>query len=342
VSSALGTSDKAGADLASKIISLVGQEIKTGASASASYKEKRQLSEFTGLASSLEKSLISWASIQTYDVAEAEKAWKALEAVSTTLAASGKDAATKLAGEIISKVDKSIKAGVKAAGSKEKMQLSDLKNLASSIASSFAAKAGSADALALAEAEKVCYVLTSVASKFEASKDAGAKVAGKIVSQVEESLKAAAAKAAIGIKKRQLPGLPDLSSLTSEIPGLSGGESSSLPDISAILAGLPLPLPGLEKRQLPGLPDLSSLTGSSSALPEIPGLSGGLPDISDLLSGLSLPGLEKRQLPDLPLLSGLTSSGIPEIPDLPVVSDLPLLSEISDLIKSSTSGLPIA
>lgn len=172
--------------------------------------------------------------------------------MSYTLGASD-DAGTKLASKIISQVDKSVKAGVKAAGSKDKMQLSDLPNLASSIASSFA-KSGSADALA--EAEKVCQVLISVSYTLEASHDPGAKVAGNIVGQVEDSLRASAK--AVGIKKRQLSELPAL-------PGLAGGSS------------------GLS--EIPGLSEISGLTGGSSGLSEIPslsktsGLTGGLPDL---------------------------------------------------------------
>jgi hypothetical protein len=328
VSSSLGTSDKAGTDLASQIIGLVSQGIKTGASASASAKDKRSLSpsDLTGLASSLEKSLAKF--VPTFAVVDAEKAWKVLESASYTCGASP-DAGTKLAGEIISQVDKSIKAGVKAAGSKEKMQLADLKNLANSIASHFAAKVGSAGALA--EAEKVCSVLSSMSFTFKASPDAGIKVAGEILGQVEESLKAAAQ--ASGIKRRQVPGL-DLSSLTGSSSGLSGlssltGASSGLPDITAILAGLPvlssLPIP---KRELPGL-DLSALTGSSSELPDLSALSALLAN----LPGLSSLPIAKRELPGLDL-SALTGSS----------SELPDLSALSALLANlpGLSSLPIA
>jgi len=247
VSTALGTSDNAGVDLASNIVGLVGQGPKTAVSASVSGKGKRQLSGATGFASSLAKSLSGWGS--THDVAEAEKAWKVLGFVSHTLGAS-EDAGTKLAGKIISQVDKSVKAGIEAAGSKEKMQLSDLANLASSVASDFA-KSGSVDALA--EAEKVCRVLTSVCLTLEASPDAGSKVAGKIVGQVEDSLKAAAE--AAGIKKRQLSDVPALSDLT-------GGNSG-----------------------------LSALTGTNSGLSGLTGGVSGLSEISDLVDS-SLPDLQ--------------------------------------------------
>lgn len=292
MSSALGTSDTAGADLASKIVGLVGQGIKTSASASASAsgKEKRQLSasDITGFATSLESSLSSQKS--TYAVAEAEKAWKVLASLSQSFGASP-DAGTKLAGKIVSQVDKSIKAGVAAAGGKEKMQLADFTNLASSIASSFAKSgSGSADALALAEAEKVCQVLTAASLTLKASNEPGAKVAGKIVGEVEESLRAAAK--AAGIKKRQLAGLPVVSTLPG-LSGLTGGASAlpALPGLSGGASALPA-LPGLtgSSSALPALPGLSSLTSGSSALPALTGSTPDLSSISDLITS-SLPNL---------------------------------------------------
>ena len=171
------------------------------------------------------------------------------------------------------------------------MQQADFTNLASSIASSFA-KSGSAsaDALALAEAEKVCQVLTAASLTLKASNEPGAKVAGKIVGEVEESLRAAAK--AAGIKKRQLAGLPVVSTLPG-LSGLTGGASAlpALPGLSGGASALPA-LPGLtgSSSALPALPGLSSLTSGSSALPALTGSTPDLSSISDLITS-SLPNL---------------------------------------------------